>query len=97
MFLPKFLGGSRLSGKFAWGGPPILGFIAFLLTSFSKICLGGAVSYPPSPLPLPVCIYGLEQCFPNFLSSRIIKHGKKFWQTTKSLNNYSADHKLDYC
>jgi hypothetical protein len=29
-------GGSMLSGKIAWGGPPILGFIAFLLTSVLK-------------------------------------------------------------
>jgi hypothetical protein len=42
----------HFSGKIAMGGPPILGFIAFLLTSVSKICLGGAVSYPPSPLTL---------------------------------------------
>jgi hypothetical protein len=35
------------------GGPPILGFIAFLLRSFSKICL----FHPPSPLIPPVCIY----------------------------------------
>jgi hypothetical protein len=34
--VPKSLGGSRLSGKFAWGGPPISGFIAFLLTSVLK-------------------------------------------------------------
>jgi hypothetical protein len=33
-----------------------LHFIAFLLTCFSKICLGGAVSYPPFPLtPPPLC------------------------------------------
>jgi hypothetical protein len=46
-------GGSRVSGKIAWGGGglPILGFIAFLLTSFSKICLGGSVSYPLPPYP----------------------------------------------
>jgi hypothetical protein len=37
VFLPKSLrGGSRLSGKIAKGGPPILGFIAFLLTSVLK-------------------------------------------------------------
>jgi hypothetical protein len=29
-------GGARLSGKIAKGGPPILGFIAFLLTSLLK-------------------------------------------------------------
>ena len=29
-------GGSRVSGKIAWGGPPISGFIAFLLTSVLK-------------------------------------------------------------
>jgi hypothetical protein len=28
--------GSRLSGKFAWEGPPISGFIAFLLTNVLK-------------------------------------------------------------
>ena len=48
--------GSRVSGKIAWGGPPILHFIAFLLTSFSKICLGGCCFIPPLP---PVCIYEL--------------------------------------
>ncbi len=52
MFLPKSLEGSRLSGKIAL----ILGFISFLFTSFSKICLGGTVS-SPSPPPPPVCIY----------------------------------------
>jgi hypothetical protein len=36
MFLPKSLGGSRVSGKIAWGGPPILGFIAFLIKSVLK-------------------------------------------------------------
>ncbi len=30
-------------------------FIAFLLTSISKICLRGAVSYPPPPYPPPLC------------------------------------------
>jgi hypothetical protein len=34
-FLPKFLGGSRVSGKIA-RGPPISDFIAFLLTSVLK-------------------------------------------------------------
>ena len=60
MFLPKFLGGgSRVSGKIARGGPPILRIIAFLLTSFSKICLGGCCFIPPlPPLTPPVCIYG---------------------------------------
>jgi hypothetical protein len=38
------------------GGPPILGFTAFLLTSFLKSCLGGCFFILPSPLP-PVCIY----------------------------------------
>ncbi len=52
MFLPKSLGGSRLSVKIARVGEglPILGFISFLLTSFLKICLGGAVSSPPPSL-----------------------------------------------
>ncbi len=60
MFVPKFLGGggSRVSGKIAKGGPPILRFIAFLLTSFSKICLGGCcfIHPPPPPLP-PPCVH----------------------------------------
>jgi hypothetical protein len=43
-FLPKSLGGVKGFRKNCQGGPPILGFIAFLLTNFSKICLGGAVS-----------------------------------------------------
>jgi hypothetical protein len=57
MFLPKSLVGvSRLSGKIAWRGTPILGFIAFLLTSFSKICLGERVLfYPPPPGRPPLC------------------------------------------
>ncbi len=41
-----------------------------------------------------VSIVCLEQCFPNLLSSRTIKHGKNL-AATKFLNNYSADHKLD--
>jgi hypothetical protein len=48
--IPRGVKGFR---KNCLGGPPILGFtfIAFLLTSFSKICLGGggAVSYPKVP------------------------------------------------
>jgi hypothetical protein len=38
MFFAKIRRGSRLSGKIAWGeeGPPILGFIALLLTSVLK-------------------------------------------------------------
>jgi hypothetical protein len=32
-------GGQGFQEKLPGGGPPILGFIAFLLTSFSKICL----------------------------------------------------------
>ncbi len=39
-----------LSGKIALGGPPILGFIAFLLTSFSKFARG-VLFYPPPPAP----------------------------------------------
>jgi hypothetical protein len=36
IFLPKSLGGSMLSGKIAWEGPPISWFIEFLLTSVLK-------------------------------------------------------------
>ncbi len=38
-------GGQGFHGKITWGFP-ILAFVAFLLTSFSKICLGMAVSFP---------------------------------------------------
>jgi hypothetical protein len=42
--LAKSLGRLQgFKGKIA-SEPPILGFIAFLLISFSKLCLGGAVS-----------------------------------------------------
>jgi len=47
--LPKSLVGSRLSGKNARGGPPILGFIAFLLTSVLKFDCRGYYIYPPPP------------------------------------------------
>jgi hypothetical protein len=52
---------SRLSGKIARRGPPILGFIAFFLKGVFFNLLGwGTVSspYPPPPHSLPaVCIY----------------------------------------
>jgi hypothetical protein len=35
-FFAKIPRGSMLSGKIAWGVPPISGFIAFLLTSVLK-------------------------------------------------------------
>ncbi len=55
-FLPKSVGwGSRLSGQIDGGCPPIQGFIALLLTSFSKICLG-LLFHPPSPHLLQVYI-----------------------------------------
>ncbi len=57
-FLPKSLGGSRVSGKIAWGGPPISGFIAFLLTSVLKFAWGGYYIYPPPfPPPHPPCVH----------------------------------------
>jgi hypothetical protein len=50
-FLPKFLGGgSRLFGQYCLGGSPILGAIAFFLTSLSENMPGGPTL---SPLPLP--------------------------------------------
>jgi hypothetical protein len=49
MFLPKSLGGGQgFQEKLPEGGPPITGFIAFLLTSVLKFVL-----YLPSPLPPP--------------------------------------------
>jgi hypothetical protein len=50
-------GGSRVSGKIAWGGPPISGFIAFLLTSVLKFAWGGYYIYPPPSPPTspPLC------------------------------------------
>jgi hypothetical protein len=46
----KILRGVKGFRKNCQGGPTIFGFIAFLLTSFSKICLGGCCFIPPSPL-----------------------------------------------
>ncbi len=58
------------------GGPPILRFIAFLLTSFSKICLGGCCFIPPLPplTPPPVYIYASTRIstFRYFLNVRYV-------------------------
>ena len=48
-------GGQGFQEKLPGGGPPILGFIAFLLTSFSKICLVGCCFIPPSPPCVHLC------------------------------------------
>ncbi len=55
MFLPKFLGGGLgFQEKLPGGVHLFCYFIAFLLTSFSKICLGGVLFHtPPSPPPYP--------------------------------------------
>jgi hypothetical protein len=45
----KILGGSSLSGQNCKGGPPILGFIAFLLISFFLICRGFLCYTTPFP------------------------------------------------
>ncbi len=54
-------GGSRLAGKIARGGPPILCFIAFLLTSVLKFARGGSYIYqspsPLSPKAPPPCVH----------------------------------------
>jgi hypothetical protein len=50
----KILRGVEAFRKNCQGGHPILDFIAFLLTSFSKICLGGGEVFHPLP-PTPVC------------------------------------------
>jgi hypothetical protein len=42
------------------GGTPILRFIAYLLTSCSKMCPGGCCFIPPSPPYPPVCICGSD-------------------------------------
>jgi hypothetical protein len=77
-FLPKSLGGSRLSGKIAWGGSPYFGFytfIAFLLTSVLEFACGGYYIYPPPPS-FPLC------------ASMLIFHlgvfKKKFWMKFSS-------------
>jgi hypothetical protein len=51
-FLPKSLGGVKAFRKNCQGGggPPVLGFIAFLLTSFSKRCC------PPMGASMDLCI-----------------------------------------
>ncbi len=47
----KISGGSSLSGQSCKGGPPILGFIAFLLISFFFNLPGGLMLYHPPPPP----------------------------------------------
>ncbi len=80
-FLPKYLGGVKGFMKNCQGGPPILGFIAFLFTSFSKICLGGGLLFH-TPLPLtlpPPCVH---LCIPVF----------HFQGTEKNSNNLFDRH-----
>ena len=60
--IPKGVKGFR---KNCQGGPPILHFIAFLLTSFSKICLGGSVSCPPPPLCASMHSNMIDQTWPK--------------------------------
>ncbi len=56
MFFAKIPRGVKCFRKNCLGGPPISGFIAFLLTSVLKFAWGGYYIYPsPSPHP-PVCI-----------------------------------------
>jgi hypothetical protein len=58
----KIPGGSRLSWKIAKGGPPISGFIAFLLKSVLKFVWGVLnlqSTFPPPPL---LCV---RLCGPN--------------------------------
>ncbi len=49
--------GVKAFRKFARGGPTILGFIAFLVTSVSKFAWGGSYIYQSPSTPPPVCIY----------------------------------------
>jgi hypothetical protein len=65
------------------------------LPNLSWTCDYVQLNYVRTLFYIHLIIVPLVQCFPNFLTSRTIKHGKKIWRTTKSLNNYSADHKLD--
>jgi hypothetical protein len=69
MFLPKSLGRSRLSGKIAGGGggPPISGFIAFLLTSVLKFAWRGYYIFPPTSPHPPLCIYEILSVWMLFL------------------------------
>jgi hypothetical protein len=50
MFLPKFQGGGQRFQEKLPGWSTYFVFFAFLLTSFSKICLGGCCFIPPPPL-----------------------------------------------
>jgi len=53
-FVPKSLGGSRLSEKMP-GGNPYFGFYCIFINKYFEICLRGASIYPP-PSPLtPLC------------------------------------------
>ncbi len=46
-FLPKSLGGSRLSGKIAWGGSPYFGFYWIFINKFFKNLPGGCCFIAP--------------------------------------------------
>jgi hypothetical protein len=47
---------------------------------------------PPTPKKL---MYGLNQCFSNFLLLQTIKHCKIVWRTKKYYKTNNADHKFE--
>jgi hypothetical protein len=66
------------------GGPPILGFIAFLLTSFSKNCLGVLFHTPLTPHPpLRASMHKSIKVFIKFWSRE--QSRKYFWSYEKHL------------
>jgi hypothetical protein len=69
-------GGSRVSGKIAWGGgSTYFGFYCIFINKFFENLSGGVCFVPPPPLPLPACIYGGNLKF----SEALIRFEKSFW------------------
>ncbi len=57
-FFSKNPRGVKAFRKICLGGPPVLGFIAFLLTSVMKFGRRGYYIYPPpSPHLTPICVH----------------------------------------
>ena len=69
---PQGGGGSRLSGKIAWGSPYFRFYCIFINKCF-EICLRGVI-YLPSPHLAPVCIYG-------YVKKTVLPHDQKYQQS----------------
>ncbi len=92
MFLPKFLGGWRVSGKIAWGST-YFGFYCIFINKFFKNLPGGCCFIPSPHPPHPPCVH---LCFyPTLVqSSRLIFIDKSFEDSPQTSLSFSLSSSL---